>query len=87
MTEMDETRPAEMSPVKRILSIIGGGILGVFALGVAVGYTKAALAHGVLGWKAVLVYLIAGIILLAGLWLMRKALAGNRLASTPRIRE
>lgn len=87
MTEMDETSGSQMSPVKRLISIAAGGVLAIFAVGIAFGYSKAALAHGALGWKGVVVYLIAGLMLLAGLWLMRRALAGQRLASSPRMRE
>lgn len=75
------------SIIKRIVSLVGGGTLMIFSLGVVAGYTKAALAKGTLGWKAAVVFTIAGALFACGLWLVRRSLANRGLARSPKMRE
>lgn len=88
MTNNDESSVGpHASFIKRAVSLVGGGTLMIFSLGVVAGYTKAALAQGTLGWKAAVVFTVAGALFACGLWLVRRSLANHGLAKSPRMRE
>ncbi|MFM6932978.1 MAG: hypothetical protein ACKOUT_12135 [Novosphingobium sp.] len=87
MTNTDDVQDEGISPFKRAALVIGGVLLSVFALGVIVGYTKAAIEGGNFGWKALLVYLLAGALVLGGLWMIRRGLTKFALPKSPRMRE
>lgn len=87
MTSTDDVRSDEMSPLKRAALVFGGVLISVFALGVIAGYTKAEIEHGNFGWKALLVYSLAGALVLGGLWMVRRGLTKFALPKSPRMRE
>jgi hypothetical protein len=76
-----------MSALARFACLFGGTMLGVFSLGAIAGFAKASIERGVIGWKAIPVFVIVALMIVAAIWLVRKGMTRLTLAKSPKMRE